>query len=206
MPARLAEIAPIARAAKARTRIRISFGTGGCDRLHFRLGIEIGIGSAGRIPPGGGRLTLLIGREAAIAGAAGEIAALDAVGKAVCRGRRRRDRRCGAGRHQCQQYASHVRSVPVLAESFNPQPDNPRVPASNHVRALRARRRAHGRRRAHVTVASVPGGARRRRQHAAGKGPIGGGRSVVSLADIIGICDAIQICARRRSPDIARSL
>src|SRR4249919_3530275 len=54
------------------------------------------------------------------------------------------------------------------------------------------RPRAHGRRRAHLTVTSVPGGAIGRRQHAAGKGPIGGRRTVVSLADIIGICDAIQ--------------
>src|SRR5881227_2402389 len=49
---------------------------------HFRLGVEIGIGRAGGVSPGGRRLTLLVGREAAIAGTAAEIAALDAVGKA----------------------------------------------------------------------------------------------------------------------------
>jgi len=43
-----------------------------------------------------------------------------------------------------------------------------------------------------MPAASVPRGARRRRQHAAGEGPIGGGRRVVSLADIIGIRDAPQ--------------
>jgi len=103
--------------------------------LHLRLGIEIGICRAGGVTPGSRRLTLLKGREAAIAGTAAEIAALDAIGKSARRSARNDRAEARNRQHQENRLAHrYLRHLPVSEQQQSRMRGSTHVPACVNLR------------------------------------------------------------------------